>query len=52
MPYTGDLSVLVDYFIDYFTQSSLWQKQSVLIINELLRGSAHIGEIQTRQLCK
>jgi hypothetical protein len=40
--YYGDLSLLIDCFMDYFT-SSLWQKQSVLIVSELLRGSAHIG---------
>ncbi|CAH1239329.1 TTI1 [Branchiostoma lanceolatum] len=37
--YYGDLSLLVDHFLDLYQQSSLHRKQAVLILNEILLGS-------------
>ncbi|KAI8488333.1 TEL2-interacting protein 1 [Branchiostoma belcheri] len=37
--YYGDLSLLVDHFLDLYQQSSLHRKQAVLILSQILLGS-------------
>jgi len=35
----GDISVLVDYFLELFTQSSVYRKQAAFCINEIIAGT-------------
>ncbi|XP_078696287.1 TELO2-interacting protein 1 homolog [Branchiostoma floridae x Branchiostoma belcheri] len=48
--YYGDLSLLVDHFLDLYQQSSLHRKQAVLILSQILLGSTgtEIPEVPAR----
>jgi len=37
--YYGDIPVLVDHFLELFTQSSVYRKQAAFCINEIIAGS-------------
>ncbi|XP_078616742.1 TELO2-interacting protein 1 homolog [Branchiostoma floridae x Branchiostoma japonicum] len=37
--YHGDLSLLVDHFLDLYQQSAIHRKQAILILNQILLGS-------------
>jgi len=38
--YYGDIPVLVDHFLELFTQSSVYRKQAAFCINEIFAGTA------------
>jgi len=37
--YYGDISVLVDHFLELFTQSSVYRKQAAFCMNEIIFGT-------------
>ena len=40
---TGDISLLVDHFLDIFHETILHKMQATLILNEVVLGAAGIG---------
>ncbi|XP_062515161.1 TELO2-interacting protein 1 homolog isoform X2 [Corticium candelabrum] len=41
--YYGDIALLIDHFVEFISPLSLMKKQAILIVNELVRGTAIIG---------
>ncbi|XP_063063959.1 TELO2-interacting protein 1 homolog [Engraulis encrasicolus] len=37
--YYGNLNILVDHFLDLYRESSMYRKQSVLVLNEIIAGA-------------
>lgn len=43
LQYLGDIALLIDHFVEFISPLSLMKKQAILIVNELVRGTAIIG---------
>ena len=44
--YSGDIDVLVEHFLDMFHQSSMYRKQSIMALNEIVMGTTGKGRWQ------